>query len=137
MRKLVIPVLLLTLAGCAVYYGYRLDERYGPADPTRYDRPSPAHPTLDYWRDVKPVLDNRCVVCHGCYDAPCQSNLASYQGVTRGSRKDLPYDAARLFATEPTRMFFDAQSNAGWRGKGFYPMLNERAATPEANRARS
>ena len=125
---------LLVLGGCAVYYGYRLDERYGPADPARYDRPSPAHPALDYWRDVKPVLDNRCVVCHGCYDAPCQSNLASYQGVTRGASKDIVYDPARLFAASPTRMFFDAHSNAEWRAKGLYPILNERSPTAEANR---
>ena len=130
-------LLLSVLAGCAVYYGYRLDERYGPADPARYDRPSPAHATLDYWRDVKPVLDGRCAVCHGCYDAPCQLNLASYQGVTRGSEKSTVYDAGRLLAVEPTRLFFDAQSNAAWRGKGFHSVLNERAMTPEANREAS
>jgi len=134
MQKLAVSILLLTVAGCAVYYGHRLDERYGAADPSRYERPSPAQIDLDYWRDVKPVLDNRCVVCHGCYDAPCQANLASYQGVTRGGHKDKVYDAARLLATEPTRMFFDAQSNAGWRRKDFHPTLNERAATPEADR---
>ena len=38
---------------------------------------------------------------------------------------------------EPTRLFFDAQSNAEWREKGFYPVLNERAMTPEANREAS
>lgn len=134
MRKLAVSILLLTLTGCAVYYGYRLDERYGAADPARYDRPAPAPADLDYWRDVKPVLDNRCVVCHGCYDAPCQANLASYPGVTRGAHKEKVYDAARLLAARPTRMFFDAQSTAGWRSKDFYPMLNERAATPEADR---
>ncbi|HPE31229.1 MAG TPA: hypothetical protein PLV61_08550, partial [Parvularculaceae bacterium] len=21
---------------------------------------------------IKPVIERRCVVCHGCYDAPCQ-----------------------------------------------------------------
>ncbi|HEU0289689.1 MAG TPA: fatty acid cis/trans isomerase [Burkholderiales bacterium] len=134
MRSLWILICVSVLAGCAVYYDKLLDERFGAADPARYDRPAPAHATLDYWRDVKPVLDNRCVVCHGCYDAPCQANLASYQGVTRGARKDLPYDGARLIATEPTRMFFDAQSSAAWRRKGFNPILNERAAMPEADR---
>jgi hypothetical protein len=134
MRAFAITLVVTVLAGCAVYYGHRLDERYGAADPARYDRPAPAHPDLDYWRDVKPIVDNRCVVCHGCYDAPCQANLASYQGVTRGANKEMVYDAARILATETTRMFFDAQSNAEWRRKGFYPMLNERAATPEANR---
>jgi hypothetical protein len=137
MRTLGTLLLLSVLAGCAVYYGYRLEERYGPTDPARYDRPSSAHADLDYWRDVKPVLDGRCVVCHGCYDAPCQLNLASYQGVTRGSEKSTVYDAGRLLAAEPTRLFFDAPSNAAWRGKGFRPVLNERAMTPEANREAS
>jgi hypothetical protein len=133
-RGAAISIFVAALAGCAVYYGQRLDERYGAADPGRYDRPAPAITGPDFWRDVKPVLDSRCVVCHGCYDAPCQSNLASYQGVTRGASKDQVYNAARLIAAEPTRLFFDAHSNAAWRGKGFYPVLNERAATPEANR---
>ncbi len=137
MRAVTISILVTALAGCAVYYGYRLDDRYGPADPARYDRPVPADAALDYWRDVKPIVDSRCVVCHGCYDAPCQLNLASYHGLTRGSDKGRVYDAGRLLADEPTRLFFDAQSNAAWRGKGFYPVLNERAMTPEANREAS
>ena len=127
-------VFLSILTGCALYYGHRLDQRYGTSDPARFDRPPSPHAAPDYWRDVKPILDGRCVVCHGCYDAPCQANLASYQGITRGARKEVVYDASRLIATEPTRMFFDARTNAEWRSKGFYPMLNERAATPEANR---
>ena len=134
MRTLATLLGLSVLAGCAAYYGYRLDERYGPADPARYDRPGPGLATLDFRRDVKPVLDSRCVVCHGCYDAPCQLNLASYQGMTRGARKDKVYDAGRLLAAEPTRLFVDAQLNAEWRSMGFYPVLNERAMTPEANR---
>ncbi len=137
MRAVTISILVAVLAGCAVYYGLRLDDLYGPSDPARYDRPVPADPTLDYWRDVKPIVDNRCVVCHGCYDAPCQLNLASYQGVTRGSDKRMVYDAARLLAASPTRLFVDAQSNAEWRTKGFNPVLNERAMTPEANREAS
>jgi len=134
MRTAWVFLLVVVLAGCAVYYGHRLDERYGPADPARYDRPSPAQIPLDYWRDVKPIVDSRCVVCHGCYDAPCQANLASYQGMTRGANKDKVYDAARLIATRPTRLFVDAESNAAWRGKGFYPVLNERGMAPEADR---
>src|SRR5688572_30298415 len=110
MRGPAVWMLVAAVSGCAVYYGHRLDERYGPPDPARYDRPSAEVAGLDYWRDVKPVLDNRCVVCHGCYDAPCQLNLASYQGITRGARGDDVY-ASRLLAIEPTRLFFDAHSN--------------------------
>jgi len=137
MRAHAVSILVAVLAGCAVYYGHRLDERFGPTDPARYDQPLPDDESLSYWRDVKPVLDNRCVVCHGCYDAPCQANLASYQGVTRGATKESVYDAVRLLATAPSRMFVDAQSNVAWRGKGFHSLLNERAMTPEANREAS
>ena len=130
--------LLAVLAGCAMLAGQVLDERYGPPDPARFDRPPAAAPGApDYLREVKPVVDNRCVVCHGCYDAPCQLNLASYQGMTRGANRERVYDAARLLAVEPTRMFFDAQSNAAWRAKGFHPVLNERIPSAEANREAS
>ena len=37
-------------------------------------------PPVDFARDVKPVLDNRCVVCHACYDAPCQLVLSRLRG---------------------------------------------------------
>ena len=137
MRKLWILMSLFALGSCAAYYGHRLDERYGPADPARYDRPPSGSAPVDYEREVKPILDNRCAVCHGCYDAPCQMNLASYPGVTRGAHKDRVYDSARLLAGEPTQLFFDAQSNAAWRKKGFFSVLNERAMTPEANREAS
>jgi hypothetical protein len=135
MRRVQTTLLAVVLAGCAALAAHRLDERFGPPDPARYDRPSPAPAGApDFLRDVKPIVDNRCVVCHGCYDAPCQLNLASYPGMTRGTNPDKVYDAARLVAAEPTRLFVDAQTNADWRAKGFRPVLNERAPTPEANR---
>lgn len=27
------------------------------------------------------LLDRRCVVCHGCYDTPCQLNLSASHGM--------------------------------------------------------
>lgn len=136
MRKLATLILLSALAGCAVYYGARLDERFGTADPARYDRPAPAAASAADYTQVKAILDNRCVVCHGCNDAACQLNLASYAGVTRGANPEQVY-GTRLLAANPTRLFFDAQSTAAWRAKGFHPVLNERAATPEAEREAS
>jgi len=32
---------------------------------------------ISYADEVQPVLERRCVVCHGCYDAPCQLKLPS------------------------------------------------------------
>ena len=134
LRALLAPLLLAGLVGCAAYYGFQLDRQYGAADPARFDRPSATQAGIDFERDVKPILDGRCVVCHGCYDAPCQLNLSAYEGLTRGAHRDVVYDSARLTAAEPTRLFTDAESNAAWRGKGFYPVLNERSPAPEANR---
>lgn len=134
MRLFLLLVLLSSFVGCATFYGHKLDRQYGLADPARYDRPSTAAAAIDFQRDIKPILDNRCVVCHGCYDAPCQLKFSAYQGVTRGASKEIVYNSARLIAADPTRLFTDADTNAAWRRKGFYPVLNERAPEPAANR---
>ena len=44
------------------------------------------------------------------------------------------YDASRLLAAQPTRLFVDAQKPSEWRELGLFPVLNEHAPTPEANR---
>lgn len=134
MRTLLTLILVILVAGCATYGRYQWDQYYGPANPERFDHRQIMAAAVDYRRDVKPILDSRCVVCHACYDAPCQLQLGSYEGVTRGGHKDKVYDAARLLAVEPTRLFQDARSNAEWRGRGFHPVLNERKQTLEANR---
>jgi hypothetical protein len=135
MRRFV-PVLLAFVAGCATFVGtLDLDRRFGPADPARFDRSSAtAADAPDYWAEVRPLLDRRCVSCHACYDAPCQLNLASYAGLTRGANPAPVYSSARLVADAPTRLGLDAATNAEWRTKGFFPVLNERSPTPEANR---
>jgi len=40
---------------------------------------------VSYNHDIKPLLEKRCVVCHSCYDAPCQLKLSSGEGITRGA----------------------------------------------------
>jgi hypothetical protein len=133
MRFFLVVVAVVLVTGCATYARFQWDQRYGQAQSDRFDRIPALASAVDYRRDVKPILDSRCVVCHACYDAPCQLQLGSYEGVTRGGHKDKVYDATRLLAAEPTRLFQDARSNAGWRRKGFHPVLNERKQTPEAN----
>ncbi len=134
--RLLPPLLLAFVAGCATVVGtLQLDDRFGPTDPARFDHPPAAvSGAPDYWREVRPLLDQRCVSCHACYDAPCQLNLTSYAGLTRGANPKPVYSSVRLIADAPTRLGFDALTNAGWRQKGFFPVLNERQQTPEANR---
>ena len=77
---------------------------------------------LDY---IQPLFDNRCVVCHSCYNSPCQIKLSSYEGVVRGGSKIKVYDGTRLNAIEPTRLFTDARGEKQWREKGFYSVTKE------------
>jgi hypothetical protein len=79
---------------------------------------------IDYLRDVKPILDKRCVVCHSCYNAACQLKLSSFEGTDRGATKMPVYDGARLRAADPTRLFIDAQSTPQWREKGFFSVTD-------------
>ena len=81
--------------------------------------------TISYDEEVRPVLENRCVVCHGCYDAPCQLKLSSPEGIHRGANKKKVYNASRISADEPTRLFIDAMTTDEWRQKGFETVLNE------------
>lgn len=71
------------------------------------------------------ILEQRCIVCHGCYDAPCQLKLEAQAGLVRGASKDLVYSGSRLRAANLTRLFDDAQSEERWRKKGFYPVLDK------------
>ncbi|HEX6736308.1 MAG TPA: fatty acid cis/trans isomerase, partial [Azonexus sp.] len=136
MRKFA-PLLFLFLAACATVATLRLDERFGKPDPARFDRlPVEANgPAPDYWREVRPILDQRCISCHACYDAPCQLNLASYAGISRGANPAVVYSSSRLIADPPMRLGVDARTTVAWRQLGFFPVLNERQSTPEANRA--
>ncbi len=92
---------------------------------------------LSFGKDVLPLLEKRCIACHGCYDAPCQLKLISAEGVFRGANKNKVYDGARITAAEPTRLFVDAMSTAQWRGKKFSPVLYEKPDTENNNPLRN
>lgn len=79
--------------------------------------------------DVKPVLENRCVVCHGCYDGPCQLVLSSLEGAERGASQQVVYDTTRLETMSPTRLGIDARNPAEWRAKDFFSVLGTEGAT--------
>ncbi|WP_339950502.1 fatty acid cis/trans isomerase [uncultured Albimonas sp.] len=72
---------------------------------------------------VQRIVERRCVVCHGCYDAPCQLKLVSDEGLTRGASPADVYDTERLGDAPPTRLGLDATTEAGWRDLGFHSVL--------------
>lgn len=86
----------------------------------------PAH-QINYLKEIKPLLDKRCAVCHSCYNSPCQLKLSSYEGVDRGGSKKAVYNATRLTTMDPTRLFIDAKSTEEWRQKDFYAVTENTA----------
>jgi hypothetical protein len=134
-----ILTLLLVVAGCTTIARVEWDRQHGRAAPVERSLAGPvaAYREPEYYRDIKPIFDRRCVVCHGCYDAPCQLKLDSFSGVDRGATQRKVYDGSRLLAENLTRLFVDARSTNEWRGKDFYPVLNEYAQDPATNLAGS
>ena len=88
---------------------------------------------IDFTTDVKPILDKRCVTCHSCYNSPCQAKMSSFEGIDRGGSKILVYDAMRLKAIDPTRLFVDAKNTKEWRKKGFYSLTQKFDANESYN----
>ncbi|PSJ48242.1 peptidylprolyl isomerase [Zobellella endophytica] len=85
---------------------------------------SQAVSAIDYQRDVRPIFEQKCIACHACYDAPCQLKLSSHAGVARGASKQLVYDGTRTEDAEPNRLYTDADTEQGWRQRGFYSVLD-------------
>ncbi|MDM0011758.1 fatty acid cis/trans isomerase [Variovorax sp. J22P168] len=137
MRRAASLFLVVLVAACTTLAIDRFDQLYGPSDPKRFDHPLVPAAGESYAQTIQPILDRRCVVCHACYDAPCQLKTTAWEGLARGASQTPVYDASRLLAAQPTRLFVDAQQPSEWRDLGFFPVLNEHAPTAEANRAAS
>lgn len=111
MRRLHLLVLsfIFILSGCS----------YSPPDPVEVEVSTKE---IKYLSDVKPILDNRCVSCHSCYNSPCQAKFSSFDGIDRGGSKAKVYLAERLFPQKPTRLFTDATTTDEWREKNFFSL---------------
>lgn len=94
---------------------------------TSYAQMPEAPAAVSGWADAQDILDRRCVVCHSCYDAPCQLKLTSPAGVLRGASKQVVYHTQRLHDAPPTRLGIDATTEAEWRALGFFSVLRDRA----------
>lgn len=93
----------------------------GWADATQYSEST----------DVKRILDTRCVVCHGCYDAPCQLKLGAYEGLLRGATPQTVYNPSRFSEDVTTRLFIDGRSVTDWRKLGFHEVITATSASPK------
>lgn len=126
--------ILLLLSGCATLGVMEWDKRYGKSSPTNREvhQPLTSEQVKAFIDNVQPIIENRCVVCHGCFDAPCQLKMESPAGIERGATTTQVY-ATRINAIEPSHFVTNHQPVSEWREKGFYPVLNERNQTAEAN----
>jgi hypothetical protein len=133
LKRIWIVALVSLFSGCAMYAGLNFDDLFG--EPEVRDRQAPvvSAQAQHFINEVKPIIDNRCVVCHACYDAPCQLKMSSVEGIDRGASKALVYQGTRLTATAPTRLFEDALTTQEWREADFHPVLNERMQNSTAN----
>lgn len=131
-RSLLIAFVVI-FSGCATYATYNYDQLFGEEQVQERIHEYKSPESIDYLDDVKPLIDKRCVVCHACYDAPCQLKMSSAEGIDRGAHKSKIYEGTRLVAANPTRLFEDAQTTQEWRDIGFSPVLNEREQNEIAN----
>ncbi|MBU1566304.1 MAG: fatty acid cis/trans isomerase [Proteobacteria bacterium] len=94
---------------------------------------APPMQKINYMKEVQPVLVKRCVVCHSCYNSPCQLKLDSFEGLERGASKKAVYNARRLQTMEPTRLFMDAHTVDQWRNKDFHSVTANTAECGQNN----
>ncbi|MBL8269699.1 fatty acid cis/trans isomerase [Steroidobacter sp.] len=132
LRWLLIAVSLMLATGCALLAAKELDTQYGTPSAKEFTPAANSVP-VSYEKDIRPLMENRCLVCHGCYDAPCQLKLDSYEGILRGGSKERVYHSARLTPAATSRLFEDAQTTAQWRERGFHAVINERRDDSDAN----
>ncbi len=130
-------LLSLLMSGCALWAAADLNNRFGSPHTVERDVALDSEWGRYYQQQVQPVLESRCVVCHGCYDAPCQLKLSSVEGIDRGASKEKVYNGRRLLEAAPSRLGIDAPNTEAWRSRDFYPVLNERTQEPEAHREAS
>lgn len=76
-------------------------------------------------KNIKPILEAKCIACHACYNSPCQLNLTNYEGLARGASQVDPYDFPLNHARRPTRLGIDAETTEQWRKLGFYDVIGD------------
>ena len=135
-QKFLVIIACLVLAGCSA--NNKGDEKDAGNPVVDYGllQTLPDEP-ISFSDAVQPILEKRCIVCHGCYDAPCQLKLSSHEGIVRGANPEKVYNGGRFEAMAPSRLGIDEKTTEAWRARAFTPVLNEPSdpatATPEEN----
>ncbi|TMM45762.1 fatty acid cis/trans isomerase [Colwellia ponticola] len=140
MRKFKWLFFVLFLSGCATLGVMEFDRLYGTSHvDNRLAQPKATQAqAINFNKNIQPIIENRCVVCHGCYDAPCQLKMENRAGLERGANKAMVYNGERLVTanisdslsalTELNRDTLQPQ-----RQQGFFPVFNERQQSALGN----
>ncbi|MCJ8294823.1 MAG: fatty acid cis/trans isomerase [Colwellia sp.] len=130
----------LFLSGCATLGVMEFDKLYGPSHvENRLSQPkATTAQAIHFNQQIQPIIENRCVVCHGCYDAPCQLKMESRAGIERGANKAIVYSGERLLTANISDSLsklteLNSESLTPLRQQGFFPVLNERQQIEQAN----
>ncbi len=99
---------------------------------------SPQTPELkpiSYYKDIQPILEAKCMACHGCNASPCEMKMDSFAALDRGANQKNQAFGLEPFTMLPMRMK-DAKSTEEWRQRGFHAVLS-RDGTPVENLSNS
>lgn len=129
-NKILCIVLIFTAAVVGLGY-YYINQQLQMNKPTFTALPhNTVYEDVNYFSDIQPILDRKCVACHSCFDAPCQLKLANSQGVLRGATGTPVYNGKRTDPQQPTRLNLDGNTEVEWRNLGFHSVLAEHNQTP-------
>lgn len=126
MRALIRLLLPVAIAGLALLLGACSDGNIIAHETV----PGPVRHDVSYTADIEPIIEQKCLACHGCYDAPCQLKFENPAGLERGAHKQEVYNGARLRTAPTTRLGIDAHSEEEWRDLGFYSVLEAESDQP-------
>jgi hypothetical protein len=117
--KVLLSLVILAMVGCGIYYSI-----------DHLDKPRNLEEQLltledPYFHKIQPIFNNKCVACHSCFNAPCQLDLTSFEGVNRGASKVNVYDFPLLKSNPSTRIGIDARTTDQWRKLGFYSVIDQ------------
>lgn len=114
-RRVLFALLLTGVAACS-------DDKPELPEPSQI--PAAATHEVSYQDEVRPIIEQKCLACHGCFDAPCQFKLESPVALLRGAHRFDVYDGKRTKEQALTRLNIDADSEDEWRKLGFYSVLD-------------
>ena len=87
--------------------------------------PSPAETPVSFAKEIRPIIERKCVACHACFESPCQLRMDDPVGLLRGANKLPVYQGTRVDEASPTRLGVDAQDAAQWESLGFFSVLTD------------